>query len=198
MWRLPRLSPNVLLGCVAVVCCYDQGAVDQVPRPRGFHDNRPMRTNPQRNPQSLWWPRIAAFVLAGLAGASAVYWGLKWPGATAPSAASSTFLADAAPANPQALARALGGGNGVAAPAAPAVAAASMASRLSLVGVVANRSRGGTALISVDGKPARPYRVGARVDDALVLQSVAPRRAVLADSLQGPASLTLDLPPLPR
>ena len=152
----------------------------------------------QTNPQSLWWPRIAAFLLAGLAGASAVYWGLKWPGASAPSAASSMAVADAAPTNPQALARALGGGNAVAAPQAAVVAAASVAGRLSLVGVVANRSRGGAALISIDGKPARPYRVGARVDDALVLQSVAPRRAVLADSLQGPASLTLELPPLPR
>ena len=152
----------------------------------------------QTNPQSLWWPRIAAFLLAGLAGASAVYWGLKWPGASAPSAAASMAVADAAPTNPQALARALGGGNAVAAPQAAVVAAASVAGRLSLVGVVANRSRGGAALISIDGKPARPYRVGARVDDALVLQSVAPRRAVLADSLQGPASLTLELPPLPR
>ncbi len=107
-------------------------------------------------------------------------------------------LADAAPANPQALARALGGGNAVAGPQAAVVAAASVAGRLALVGVVANRNRGGAALISIDGKPARPYRVGARVDDALVLQSVAPRRAVLADSLQGPASLTLELPPLPK
>ena len=106
-------------------------------------------------------------------------------------------VADPAPTDPQALARALGGGNAVAAPPA-VVATASMAGRLSLVGVVANRNRGGTALISVDGKPARPFRVGARVDDALVLQSVAPRRAVLADSLRGPASLTLDLPPLPK
>jgi general secretion pathway protein C len=156
-----------------------------------------MSSNPQRNLQSLWWPRIAAFVLAGLAGACAVYWGLKWPGASAPSAASSILAADAAPTNPQALARALGGGNAVAAPQA-AVAAVSVAGRLALVGVVANRSRGGAALISIDGKPARPYRVGARVDDALVLQSVAPRRAVLADSLLGPASLTLELPPLPK
>lgn len=107
-------------------------------------------------------------------------------------------LADAAPTNPQALARALGGGNAVAGPQAAVAAAASVAGRLALVGVVANRNRGGAALISIDGKPARPYRVGARVDDALVLQSVAPRRAVLADSLQGPASLTLELPPLPK
>ena len=166
----------------------------EVPRPVSFHDNRPMQTNPQ----SVWWPRIAAFLLAGLAGASAVYWGLKWPGGAAPSAAASMLVTEAAPANPQALARALGGGNAAAAPLPAAVAVASVAGRLTLVGVVANRSRGGAALISVDGKPARPYRVGAQVEEGLVLQSVEPRRAVLADSLQGPASLALDLPPLAK
>ena len=152
------------------------------------------------NPQSLWWPRISAFLLAGLAGASAVYWGLKWPDSAAPSAGSAAVpVAEVAPANPQALARALGGGIVVAdaAPQQPA-AVASLAGRLALVGVVANRSRGGAALISIDGKPARPYRVGARVEDALLLQSVAPRRAVLAERLQGPASLTLELPALPK
>ena len=155
-----------------------------------------MRTNPQ----SLWWPRIAAFLLAGLAAASAVYWALKWPGAGASTNAASVLVADAAPANPQALARALGGGNVVAEveqqPAALAVA--SLAGRLALVGVVAYRNKGGAALISIDGKPARPYRVGARVDDALVLQSVAARRAVLAEKLQGPASITLELPALAK
>ena len=153
-----------------------------------------MRTNPQ----SLWWPRIAAFLLAGLAAASAVYWALKWPGAGASTNAASVLVADAAPANPQALARALGGGNVVAEVAQqPAVlAAASLAGRLALVGVVAYRNKGGAALISIDGNPARPYRVGARVDDALVLQSVAARRAVLAEQLQGPASITLELPAL--
>ena len=154
----------------------------------------------QANPHSVWWPRIAAFALAALAAASAIYWGLKWPGSGAPSAAGAVLAAQPAAANPQALARALGGGNAVAVAAQPpaAMVAASLASRLSLVGVVANRSRGGAALISVDGKPARPYRVGSQVEEGLVLQSVAPRRAVLAEKLRGPASLTLDLPPLAK
>lgn len=151
----------------------------------------------QTNPQGIWWPRVLAFVLAGLAAACAVYWGLKWPGAGASSNATSMAAPDAAPVNPQALARALGGGSAVVAPVS-VMAVASVASRLLLVGVVANRHSGGAALISIDGKPARPYRVGARVDDALVLQSVAPRRAVLAASLQGPASMALDLPPLAK
>ena len=151
------------------------------------------------NPQSVWWPRLAAFVLAGLAAASAVYWALKWPGAGAPTTAASVLVAEVAPANPQALARALGGGIVVADAAPPPPAAvASLAGRLVLMGVIANGSRGGAALISIDGKPARPYRVGARVEDALLLQSVAPRRAVLAERLRGPASMTLELPALPK
>ena len=152
------------------------------------------------NPQSVWWPRLAAFVLAGLAAASAVYWALKWPGAGAPTTAASVLVAEVAPANPQALARALGGGGIVTEAAAPPqpAAVASLAGRLVLIGVIANGSRGGAALISIDGNPARPYRVGARVEDALLIQSVAPRRAVLAEKLRGPASMTLELPALPK
>lgn len=75
---------------------------------------------------------------------------------------------------------------------------ATLASRFSLLGVVAARSHDGAALIAVDGKPPRPYRVGAAVDDTLVLQSVQPRRAVLSSSVGGPPVLTLELPPIKR
>jgi general secretion pathway protein C len=66
------------------------------------------------------------------------------------------------------------------------------------VGVVSDRSQQGAALIVVDGKPARPYRVGSQVDEGLVLQSVQARRAVLASSANGPAVLTLELPAAQR
>jgi general secretion pathway protein C len=46
----------------------------------------------------------------------------------------------------------------------------------------------------VDGKPAKPFRVGTMIEEGLVLQSVAARRAVLAESATGPAVLTLELP----
>ena len=145
------------------------------------------------NPQSMWGPRLAAFVLAALAAGSAVYWGLKWPGQGNDSPAVSLPVVEAPAIDPQALARALGGGLvAQATPAAPVVVNA--ASRLALLGVVATNRRGGTALIAVDGKPARPYRVGATVEDGLVLQSVGPRRALLAASMDGPATLTLELP----
>lgn len=143
----------------------------------------------------MWWPRLAAFLLAGLAAGSAAYWALKMP-STALARPSALAAADAAGADPLALARALGGGDAPAATAKSNAVAVNASTRLALQGVVANSRHGGTALISVDGKPARPFAVGARVDENLVLQSVAPRRATLASSAGAPASLTLELPTL--
>jgi general secretion pathway protein C len=81
-----------------------------------------------------------------------------------------------------------------AAPAAPA-----LSSRFNLLGVVAGPGRaGGAALIAVDGKAAKPFRVGTPIDDTLVLQSVEGRRAVLAAADSGQPVLTLELPPLRR
>lgn len=73
-----------------------------------------------------------------------------------------------------------------------------LASRFKLLGVMApkdsERGRGqGVALIAVDDKPARAYRVGARVDQTLVLQSVAQRSAVIGPA-QGAPAVKLDLP----
>jgi general secretion pathway protein C len=99
-----------------------------------------------------------------------------------------------AAADAAAIARLLGSTPAAAVQSAPA---ASLASRFQLVGVVAGaRSGGGAAVLSVDGKPARPYRVGTSIDDGLVLQSVQGRTATLAATPDGPAVLTLELPPL--
>ncbi len=134
-------------------------------------------------------PALTALVWA-LAAASALYWGLRIRGeasggqAPAPVAAPAEMQPD-----PRAVARALGvEGEGAAAPPA------SVASRFALQGVVASPSGGGSALIAVDGQPARPYRVGSAVGEGWVLRSVAARQAVLA--AEGGAAVTLELPPL--
>lgn len=145
------------------------------------------------NSRSKWWSRVFTFFVAALAAASGVYWVLQWPEA-AVSPAAPVVLASAAPTDPETLARLLGG----ASPAASAAPVAGASSRFVLSGVVAGASRGGAALISIDGKPAKPYPVGSRVDESLVLQSVASRRAVLAASSSGPASLTLEMKPLAK
>lgn len=135
--------------------------------------------------------RAAAFALWMLAAGSAVFWGLRLSGGTPPIRAVAAGGRPPPPVDPAAVTRLLGGG----APAATAVAAPSLASRFALVGVVAGaRSGGGAAVISVDGKPAKPFRVGSPVEEGLVLQSVKGRTAVLAPGMQGPATLTLEVP----
>ncbi len=145
----------------------------------------------------VWWPRLAAFVLAALAAGSAVFWALKWPASLPASTLQVPAGQRQSGTDPALLARALGANPASAAPAAkPVVAVADASSRLTLVGVVANARNGGTALISVDGKPARPFRVGAQIEGEWTLQSVAQRRAVLSGREGGEAAFTLELPVL--
>ena len=54
----------------------------------------------------------------------------------------------------------------------------------------------GVALIAVDGKPAKAFAVGARLDNDLVLQAVSLRTASIGPA-QGAASVKLEIPPLP-
>jgi len=138
-----------------------------------------------------WW----TFIVWALAAASALAWGLKLfvqpppappqalvVGATGPARGDLTRLlgADAAP---------------VAATAAPEPVADA---RFQLVGVVSPRSpqaaREGLALIAVDGKPPRAYRVGAVVDGSHVLQGVEARGATLGPR-DGEPAVALKLPP---
>lgn len=89
----------------------------------------------------------------------------------------------------QALAGLLGAVPFAAAPAAPVAA---VSSRFALVGVLSGRqSGGGAALIAIDGKPAKTFRVGAVVDEGLVLQALQPRQAQLGASMGGPTTVTL-------
>jgi len=143
----------------------------------------------------LWGARLASFVLAAMAALTGTYWVLKSTDPSSVSTAATATSSGFAALDPQAVARALGGGavqQAASAPVAPG------RSPYVLVGVLADSRQGGAALISIDGKAAKPYRVGAVVDAGLVLQSVAGRQAVLAASVDGPAQLTLELPPLSK
>lgn len=71
---------------------------------------------------------------------------------------------------------------------------ASLASRFALRGVLAGGKDGWAALISVDGKPAQPVRVGGVVADNLVLQSVAGKTALLGAERTGSVLVTLSMP----
>jgi general secretion pathway protein C len=142
-----------------------------------------------KNDNNLLWPRAVTFVLSAGVAASVVYWGVKeWRIQVMPDAPASPSTS--APVTTAMVARALGGGMQLAAKNT----IAPTSTRYSLVGIIANRSGGGAALISVDGKTAKPVRVGAFIDDRLMLQSVEGRRALLAGGANQPAEVTLDLP----
>ena len=130
----------------------------------------------------------ASFLVWGAVAFSAVTWGLRWS-ASGAAPSNATSAAQALPeVNVSAAARSLG--------AAPvqAAAAPNLASRFQLQGVMAGGPNAGAALIAVDGKPAKPYRVGAVVADGMVLQSAQGRRISLGASMDGPQSLALELP----
>ena len=73
-------------------------------------------------------------------------------------------------------------------------AAPTLASRFQLQGVMAGGPNAGAALIAVDGKLAKPYRVGAVVADGMVLQSAEGRRVTLGAAMDGSQALVLELP----
>jgi len=147
------------------------------------------------SPQSgaSWGLRLATFALWVLAGASLVYWGLRLTQRPLPPAA-----AAAPPAVPAPDAQALGvllGVSGWLGLATLLTWVIVPGSRFALVGVVAGRhSGGGAALIAVDGKPPKPYRVGMQVEPGLVLQSVGAREARLGAALGGASAHVLSMP----
>ncbi len=140
-----------------------------------------------------WW---TLGVWAAVA-ASAVYWGLKLFVAPPP-LPPSTQVAELGVAARGDLSRLLG----VDAPAPVAVAEEPAAdARFQLIGVVsplATRAAGeGLALIAVDGKPAKAFRVGAVIDGQTVLQAVGARSAKLGPR-DGAAQVALNIaPPAP-
>jgi general secretion pathway protein C len=138
------------------------------------------------------WPAaVATAALWALAAASAVFWGLRWaapPDIAAPPAATRSQIEP----DPAAVAQALGSASNQPVVAAPPEAA----SRFALLGVVAGADRQGAALIAVDGKPARPFKVGATVADGFVLQSLTARSAALGAG-GGESALVLQLPTRP-
>ncbi|NBW67364.1 MAG: general secretion pathway protein C [Betaproteobacteria bacterium] len=73
-------------------------------------------------------------------------------------------------------------------------ASARLASRFVLVGVMDGGPSQGVALISADGKPAKPYRVGQTVSEGLVLVATGPKKAELGPQLGAPATLQMELP----
>ncbi|MEO5733587.1 MAG: hypothetical protein ABIN96_04225 [Rubrivivax sp.] len=141
------------------------------------------------------WMRVCTVTVWALVAGALAFWGLRLFGSSQP-APSQTQLALPPGAVAGDLTRLLGTD-----PEPVAVAEAPQAApdpRFQLVGVVSPRSARaaaeGLAVIVVDDKPARAYRIGAVIDGETVLQSVSPRGASLGPK-GGAAVVALDLPP---
>ena len=133
-------------------------------------------------------------LVAALVAASALFWALRLFVAVTPVPANTTVAANGPLARSD-LTRLLG-----ADPPPPALAAeAPPDARFQLIGVVAARALSaaaeGLALIAVDGKPPKAYRVGAVVDGQTILKSVAARGAQLG-LRDGAVQVSLNLAPL--
>lgn len=142
---------------------------------------------------SARWPTL---LLWALVAASAVAWGLKLF-VSAPAAPPQVAVVGVAQAPRGDVTRVLG------VDAVPAIESdggpvAAADARFQLVGVLAPRSeqaaREGVALIAVDGKPAKAFRVGAVVDGNTVLQTVRARGADLGPA-GGAPTVALNIPP---
>ena len=152
----------------------------------------PMQSLPIPTAANPWLIRLLTLLLAALAAGSALFWVLKWPaaGEAAPPTPISTTAANLDAGKIARLLGAAGAGTN----AAPAPV--NVQTRLKLLGVMAQGGSGtrGSALIAVDALPAKPYRVGDRVADELVLVSVKARSVSLAASRSGPETVKLELP----
>lgn len=154
---------------------------------------------------ALAW--LAAALAWALAVAAVAYWlqPVLWP-----------VAADAPAANPPAVAKPpvvidtalVAHALGAPPQAAPgdAAPAEDLGQRFALVGVVraasqtAQKGAVDVALIAVDGQPARPFRVGAALDDRWRIQGLSAQGvglAALDAPADAPAAVTLPMPTLP-
>lgn len=154
-----------------------------------------------------FWPALCATGASAVAAYALVSWFLQIQSLSSPASkvpvvmntASDKAMPDTGPnaqANSQAnaqsntqVARVLG-----AAQPANKDNASSSAPQWNLLGVVAGVSGQGSALIVVDGQPAKAFLPGQTVAPGWVLHSVGHRLARLAPSLQEAPSVTLELP----
>jgi general secretion pathway protein C len=142
--------------------------------------------------QNLWFSRSITFAIGAVAAASAAFWVFKFKGVANTKPMVSVDAQQSVIAEPASVSRALGGADPAGTSSNAMVQASS---RFSLIGVLANPQSAGAALIAVDGKPAKPFTVGAKVASDWVIRSVQQRSVVLT---LGTTDMTLELPPLPN
>ena len=136
-------------------------------------------------------PALAAALLWAAAVGSAWLWWLHRPPAALPEAVPAGGPDAGLPVpSPEALARALGQAQ------VQAVATPELQQRFALLGVIATDAGRGSALLAVDGQPAKAFVRGQTVVEGWRLEAVQPRGVRLAP-LEGGAGLELALPAKP-
>lgn len=145
----------------------------------------------------LWPSRLMAFFLWLVVAASTTYWILKIVGLTRAPTSAAVVAPESPSATIEDLARVLGPSNAgaVIVTGIGITPTVDPGAHMRLLGVVADRRHGGVALISLNGEPPRPYRVGSELDGGYKLTGVATRTATLAPTGQAAAPITLELIP---
>lgn len=144
----------------------------------------------QTTQASVWPARLVTLLLAALTTGSATYWSLKWVNQAMP-ARDSLRAASTERSSTQRLAQLLGAQTS---PGPQKIEVLAQATYRLLGVIQVGRQGRGSALISQQGKPAKPVRVGEAVGEGLILQAVHQRRAEIGVDLKSPPSITLELP----
>jgi general secretion pathway protein C len=111
------------------------------------------------------------------------YWALQWQSTSAPVVAAVAVNTQPAAATWSHAAKALGH-------SAPVAERTPVDQQFKIWGVIAAASGQGSALISTDGQPPKPYKVGQTIEGGWQLQSLTPKQARLA---KGSAFVVLEL-----
>ena len=148
-----------------------------------------MTTAILKSDANSWTLRLFTLLVWLLVGLCAAYWAFKFV-TTKPVEATAALATTTAVVDSKAIAKLLGATDNVA--KQPTTTAAS--TKFVLFGLAATAGGKGVALIALDGKPARPYRVGSLVADDLMLKSISKTGVVLAASLTAADGVSLELP----
>jgi general secretion pathway protein C len=138
--------------------------------------------------RNSWSLRLLTLLVWLLVGMCAAYWVYKFA-TTRQVAATAVASVPVVAVDAKVVAKLLG------ATEEPAgkVAAPVSTTKFSLSGVAASQRGAGYALIAMDGKPAKPYRLGARLNEDYILKKITSDGAVLAVSRTAPDAVTLEL-----
>jgi general secretion pathway protein C len=136
-----------------------------------------------------WTLRLFTLLVWLLVGLCAAYWAFKFV-TTKPVEATVALAAPTVAVDSKAVGKLLGATDNVAAKAVTTPAS----TKFVLFGLANSAGGQGYALIALDGKPAKPYRVGSLVADDLLLKSISKTGVMLATSLKAPDGVTLELP----